>query len=366
MLSSSTYQTVNTLYNNTTISIDSLNEQTSSNEENSKDNNQQLIVKQINCPRLGAGDVQHNTNSQFCKISMIVNYNWQKITGLNWLAIHRSQSIIAYVINPSYTTSLIKNTTPEPSEQVLRIINYDNRVLGMCKGKFVSAVADLCFSYNCPSQKDQLIAVMDRGSNINVFSYCEDANNLNNQKNKYEVKLLLEVKANTFQVYETLALSWCPYVGSEEEEENENDTGMKLAIASEKSIEVFSVDKLVQCNSEFNRSELDQEEHDYTTYYDQKSTSIIKIFLSSDGNAVCTASKDNSVKFYQFDSAELRQMHSWMPTISEFDDKISFFHFLDDYNKLLENYQHEFWGYAFVGTAKGKLFNKKCLFYLFV
>lgn len=285
---------------------------------------------------------------------MIVNYNWQKIPNLNWLAIHRSEPIIAYVINPSYTTSLIKNTVPDPEEQVLRIINYDDRMLGICKAKFLSPVADLCFSYNCPSQKETLIAAMDRSSNINVFSYCED---LINQKGKYEVKLLLEVKANSFVTYETLALSWCPYVGSEDDEENDNDNdpGTKLAIASEKSIEVLSVDKLVACNSEFKRSELDQEEHDYIAYYDQTSSSIIKIFLSSDGNAVCTASKDNSVKFFQLDSSELRQMHSWEPAISDFKDKISFFHFLDDYNKLLENYQHEFWGFAFVGTENGEI-----------
>lgn len=114
------------LFNNTTISIDS------------KDN-EDLI--EIDCPQLGSGDVRYDTNSDFSKISMIVNYNWQKLPyPLNWLAIHRSQPIIAYVINPSYTTSLIKKTQPEASEQVLRIINYENRMLGICKGKKITKI----------------------------------------------------------------------------------------------------------------------------------------------------------------------------------------------------------------------------------
>lgn len=80
------------------------------------------------------------------------------------------------------------------------------------------------------------------------------------------------------------------------------------------------------------------------------------MFLSSDGNAVCTASDDNCVKFFQLDSpAKLKQMHSWEPMLSGATDKISFFHFLDDYNKLLENYEHEFWGFAFVGTENGEI-----------
>ena len=263
-----------TLYNNTTISI---GESTLLGDDDSAD---LKPIEEISCPKLGEGDVMNNTNSPFCKVSMIVNYNWQKISGLNWLAIHRSQPILGYVINPSYTTSLIKNTIPDPSEQVLRIINYESRMLGMCKGKFSSPVADLCFSYNCPSQKEVLIAAIDRGSNINVFSYSED---LNNTKSKYEVKLLLDVRANSYQVYETVALSWCPYVGSEDEEENETeaDPGMKLAIASEKSVEVISIDKLVQCNSEFKRSELDADEHDYSTHYDEMSGAIIKVSFVS-------------------------------------------------------------------------------------
>lgn len=261
-----------TLFNNTTISIDESTLLTDDENGDSK------LIKEISCPKLGEGDVLNNTNSPFCKVSMIVNYNWQKIPNLNWLAIHRSQPILAYVINPSYTTSLIKKTTPDPSEQVLRIINYENRTLGICKGKFSSPVADLCFSYNCPSQKEVLIAAIDRGSNINVFSYSDDLE-LSSTKNKYEVKLLLDVRANSFQIYETVALSWCPYVGSEDEEENEteNDPGMKLAIASEKSVEVVSIDKLVQCNSEFKRSELDADEHDYSTHYDELSGAIIKV-----------------------------------------------------------------------------------------
>lgn len=48
-------------------------------------------------------------------------------------------------------------------------------------------------------------------------------------------------------------------------------------------------------------------------------------------------------------------MHSWEPALSNATDKISFFHFLDDYNKLLENYEHEFWGFAFVGTESGEI-----------
>ena len=67
-----------------------------------------------------------------------------------------------------------------------------------------------------------------------------------------------------------------------------------------------------------------------------------QVFLSSDGNAVCSASDDNSIKFFQLESpSKLKQMHSWEPALSNTADKISFFHFLDDYNKLLENYQHE-------------------------
>lgn len=48
-------------------------------------------------------------------------------------------------------------------------------------------------------------------------------------------------------------------------------------------------------------------------------------------------------------------MHSWEPMLSNPNDKIGFFHFLDDYNKLLANYQHEFWGFAFVGTESGEI-----------
>lgn len=177
---------------------------------------------------------------------------------------------------------------------------------------------------------------MDRGSNINIFSYCEDASSAN--KSRFEVKLLLEIQANSCQIYETLALNWCPYVGSEEEleelssEENDSDPGMKVVIASDKSIEVISVDKLISCNSQFKRSELDQDEHEYVTHFDQNASPIIKVFLSSDGNAVCSASKDNSIKFFQFESSELRQMHSWKPTIGDsITDNISFFHFLGNY-----------------------------------
>lgn len=330
------------LYNNATVKL-------------SDDAAEESTFK-VSCPKLGSGELLHNTNSHFCKLQNIVDYKWQDVPCVNWLTVHRSLPLIAYVINPSYMKSMVRNTAPDSTGQLVRILNYDTRILGLCKRPFSATIADLAFSYNSASRKQILIATVDMCGEISVFAFDEQPQEVNGRM-QYEIQCLLVIHgAVCNRTSRALSLTWCPFVGFDDEESanlDEGDPGLKLAVASDETVELFSIDLLHASKQTHERSEIG-EKNAYLQF--ETGSSVIRISLSNDATAVCCVSEDNCVNFLQMNTrrSDFELVHNWTPQLP-FGDKIAHFHFLDDFNKLLEDSSYHFWGFAFIGSRNGEL-----------
>ncbi|RWS14951.1 enhancer of mRNA-decapping protein 4-like isoform X1 [Dinothrombium tinctorium] len=309
---------------------------------------------QLQCPPPGFDDVAQCTNSNFCKISKVIDYNWEKIENVNLLAICRTKPLIAYVIDPCCKGISIRQKSSSQqrdySSQVIRFVNYQKtQERALSRTSFTAPIADIVFAYkSLHKDNEDKVAVIDKHSNINIleFKYVPEEG----KEPKLVVEKLLEILADSELLYEHLHLRWCPFVPMEEDYERGVDSGMKLAVSIDNNIEVFAIDKILLLGQRVARSQCNQLQDTYQHLSSAHEAPILAIHLANDATTVCTASQDNVIRFFEL--SVLRMLHNWKPLIAE-GDQISCFHFLDDYNYLLENSRDHFWGYTFVGTCNG-------------
>ena len=305
-------------------------------------------VVYVNVPKLEGDNVYFNTNSSFSKIEKIIDYKWPKNRNTNWLTVHQSKPYIAYVLYPDFQeTNRLSRSVEEldPAKQIIRIFNYNNQKRMLLKPQFSTTIADLAFAYvTMSSNDDDKFAVVDRFANVIIYScYLSD-----DDPNGYKSCELLKIVSEVGVPFSEVRLAWCPgYI--------DDDYGMNLAISYDNTIEVYDAGRFIErgfCH--ISKEELELSTPERKLIKEAGCEPIITVALSNDLAMICSASKDNRVRFYQFEDEEVRLVHTWEPKWSS-DGNLSCVFFLDDFNELIKDQESGIWGYIFVGTSNGEI-----------
>lgn len=300
----------------------------------------------------------------------IVDYSFDRNEKSNVLAIHQTRPLIAYLINIQRTTKISKGWSGNDSvhshqngaqgtpigssnnnitNQSIRIIDYDTRQRCLAKGVYHARPADCVFTINSRicSQADIIkLAVVDRASNVYLYDLSYHLNDLTASR-----IAVIRAPDQEPSPLESIILVWCPFVPCDDFEDG--DGGLRLALSTNKKIELFAVDRLQGKSGELQRKDLIGA---YKSINDADDTNIVTLSISPDCSTISAAASNNRVTFFSsdIDGDGQRCLHNWEVNITD-RSSISKLFFLDDYPRLLEDSSMKFWGAAFIGTKSGQM-----------
>lgn len=302
------------------------------------------------------------------KVEKIVDYSFERNERSNVLAIHQTRPLIAYLINIQRTPKISKGWSGNDSiqshqngvqsnsggsnnltNQSIRIIDYDTRQRCLAKGVYHARPADCVFSINsllCTQADIIKLAVVDRAANIYLYDLSYFINDLTATR-----IAVIRGPGQDVSPFENIILVWCPFVPCEDFDDG--DGGLRLALATDSTIEIFAVDRLQGKAGELQRKDL---KGAYKCIRDEHETNIVTLSISPDCSTISAAADSNQVTFYSSDIDDdgQRCLHNWEADIAD-KSPISKLFFLDDYPKLLEDSTMKFWGAALIGTRGGQI-----------
>ncbi|XP_074597414.1 enhancer of mRNA-decapping protein 4 homolog Ge-1 [Brevipalpus obovatus] len=318
-----------------------------------------LTPIRVECPKHEADNVYLTTNSDFSKVERVVDYVWPSSLGkVNWLAVHRSKPYIAYVVQPDYNEAIRNRKMIEeidPKKQMVRIHNYHNQKRGLVKPSFSASITDLAFAYiSVNAGHENRLAIVDKGANVQIHEFIAN----DDQSKSITTLKLLEITAEEKFFYQEVRLSWCPGHILERDEGDDDDIedlGMNLGVSFDNNAEIYAAGHIIRNGiRHLSKEELDFASSERKIIKDPGDENVISLALSNDLTTVCTASRDNRIRFYEISETSVRQVHNWEPKMRT-GDNLSCIFFLDDFNELLENQDSHFWGHVLIGTVQGDL-----------
>ena len=308
-----------------------------------------------------------STNSDFTKIERLVDFNWEQNRNANWIAVNNRKPLMAYVLN-RFTRPATKTSNVSMGEnlnnQMIRVMNYETRHRCLAKGVFHEPIADLSFAVNSVSSNSldiSKLAVADFGGNLYIYSLKEE-------NGEIQANQVLAIN-NDGQKFESVRISWCPYIPSEDDDtELEGDPGLTLALSCDNRIELFAIDMLQMRYKEsivIEVSALRASKEGYQLIENAHDMHITSMSIAQEVTAICTAGLDDKIRFFSvsLNSSEdpnqkvflkewnLRNEYQYY----EREDHINNFFFLDDFDFLLSQSDPIFWGYGLLCTRKGHI-----------
>ena len=306
-----------------------------------------------------------STNSNFTKIESLVHFNWEVPRNANWIAVSNRKPLIAYVISPRAPNHKTSNVSiNDRSNQMIRVMNYETRHRCLVKGVFHESITDLSFAVNSVSSNSldiSKLAVADRGGNVYIYSLKEE----NGEIIANQVLAIV----NDGQKFESVQISWCPYIPSEDDDtEVEGDPGLTLGLSCGTRLELFAIDLLQTRYKEtivIEISELRANNNGYQLIENAHELAITSMSIAQEVTAVCTTGLDDKIKFFSV-ALNQNQKTTQKVFLKEWDlrneyqyyereDQINNFFFLDDFDFLLSQTDPIFWGYGLLCTRKGHI-----------
>lgn len=303
------------------------------------------------------------------KVEKIVDYSFERNDRANVLAIHPTKPLIAYLINIQRTQKISKawassydqqqqhKTPDQSSDQTIknktvsiRILDYESRQRCLAKGIYHARPADCVFTINSTlcSQSDVIkLAIVDKLANIYLYDLSYYINDLTASR-----VAVIRGPSQDVSPLDSIHLVWCPFVPCEDFDDG--DGGLRLALATDHSIEIFAMDRLQPGKGgEMQRQDL---KGVYKSISNAHESNIVSLSISPDCSTISAAAEDNGVKFFasDIDDHNQRCLHNWKADITD-NSSISKLFFLDDYPKLLKDSTMQFWGAAFIATKNGQM-----------
>lgn len=312
----------------------------------------------------GEDSLTESTNSSYSRISEIISFSWEYQRHVNLLAVHRTQPLVAYVINTTYHKAFVtgKNAVAKPEDQMLRLVNYENQSRALCKPVCEAPIADMAFSFDSPKRpQSNLIVTIDRSGIMNLLSFTGFS--FSNSAPQLSLVRLLTIRPSPDIAYpaERMRLSWCMFIpGDGEEEEPPVDPSLRLTVTTGTNVEVFTFNDyhMKSQDSTVERSYFKPEVGEYYVAHNVHQKEIVSAAISNDGSLACSASLANILVFNQIEDEKSRMQYlrEWRPPHLPAGEVVVFSAFLDDVDYLLSNPDQMFWGYLLVATNGGHMF----------
>lgn len=305
--------------------------------------------------------------NKVAKIEKIVEYSFDRSEKANVLAIHPTRHLLAYLINiqkppkgytsnndsglsqghsPSIASNDISNLDKNKSVSI-RIIDYVTRQRCLAKGVYHARPVQCVFTINsltCKQNDIIKLAVVDKLANVYLYDIVYNALELTATR-----IAVLRAPGQEPTPKKFINLVWCPFVPCEDFEDG--DGGLRLALSTDRRIEIFAIDRIQGQTGELQRSDL---KGAYKCIDDAHKSNIVTLSISPDCSTISAAALDNRVTFFSSDIEVVGQksLHTWEADIPDGSGIAKLF-FLDNYPKLLEDSTMKFWGAAFIGTRSG-------------
>ena len=319
----------------------------------------------VTAPKI-ALEGHESTNSDFSKIERLVDFNWELSRNCNWIAVNNRKPLMAYVLHrvvrPTVSKASNVAINDNPSNQMIRVMNYETRHRCLAKGVFQEAIADLSFAINSVSSNSLDIcklAVADKGGNVYIYSLKEENGEISAQQ-------VLAIQ-NDGRKFDLVRLSWCPYIPSEDDDAPvEGDPGLTLALSCDTRLEIFAIDLLQSKYKEtvvVEITTLRAANDGYQLIDNAHDRAITSMSIAQEATAICTTGLDNKIRFFSVALNQNLEPKSFLKEWDlrseyqyfEKDDQIVNFFFLDDFDFLLSQSDPIFWGFALLCTAKGHI-----------
>ena len=305
-----------------------------------------------------------SANPPFAKMERLITYNWDMIENANLIAVHFRKPVIAYTLKSQknrLSSSFASNDLG--SNQMVRIMNYENKNRCLAKGLYHYQIADLSFAINSTteSNNDMKLAIADKGGYLYIYDVVEEDHGDLNAMKTFEIHGIV----NSNDAFNYVSLAWCPYIPNDDDDEDiEGDSGLKLALSCDKRVELFAIDVIQDKLKQIDKVEVDRDTLKmisgcYQNIEKAHDLPVFSLSISNDLTSVCTFGLDDKIKFYQIylngSSDNTKMFYAWNPEDLQPNDHMSAFYFLDDFEYLSQNSDHSIWHHALVGTTNGHI-----------